>query len=619
MKAQPIGLVLLAALWAAAAPGVTVDRVEPPFWWAGMAHDRVQVLLYGPELGRCEVSLEHPGLALEEVTRVESPNYLFLTLRTDSALAPGTAALQLVHPGGERLTVPYVFREREAGSAERAGFSATDAIYLLMPDRFANGNPANDSVPSLRETAVNRAEPYGRHGGDLAGVLRHLDYFRDLGFTAIWMNPFQENDQASSSYHGYAITDLYRVDPRLGDHDSIRALAGAARAASLKLIMDVVPNHIGDGHWWMRDLPSPQWLNQIGTRPQTNHQRTTHLDPYADPDDARRMVEGWFVAEVPDLNVTHRLLGDYLIQNSVWWIEELGLSGLRVDTYSYPDRAYMRRWVDAILREYPRLNLVGEEWSVHPPSVAFWQRGSRHPSGYVGNLPSLFDFPAQQALVESLTAPERWNRGFVQLYEVAGFDFLYPDPGNLVIFAGNHDIERIFPQLGEDTALARNALVWLATFRGIPQFYSGDEILQTHPPGAGHGVLRGDFPGGWPGDAVDAFSGRNLPPGARAFQELVGRLFRWRATQKALHRGGFFHYAPENKTYAYFRVTPGEGVFVVLNYNPAPVTLDLARFHRWVRPGQEGRDVLADVPLVLPAALTLPPKEPFVFSFTRHP
>ncbi|KAF0094814.1 MAG: alpha amylase catalytic region [Puniceicoccaceae bacterium 5H] len=598
--------------------GATVSaaltHLEPANWWVGMEYPRLQILVHAPDIGETRPELDYPGVTLEEVVHVENPNYLFLYLEIAPHTEAGSFPIEFHRDGQVVERYDYALQARDSGSAERESFGPSDAIYLLMPDRFANGDPSNDSVAGMREQGVDRDEPYARHGGDLRGIINHLTYIEQMGFTALWINPVLENDQSNQSYHGYAITDFYRVDPRMGTLADYRELADTASDRDLKLIMDVILNHIGSEHWWMHDLPMRSWINDYPDYEITNHRRTTNQDPHAAPSDTERMVEGWFVPSMPDLNTRNPLLADYLIQNSIWWIETLGLSGLRIDTYPYPGKTFAAEWCQRVLQEYPSLNLVGEEWSYNPLVIAYWQRGKDNADGYEGHLPSLFDFPTQQAVLDALNHEESMNTGLVELYEALANDFVYADAHNLSVFLGNHDTSRYFVELGEDVGLAKNAVAWLATTRGIPQFYSGDEILMTHPEDGGHGLIRKDFPGGWEGDTTNAFAAEKMTEEAREFQEYVKILFNWRQAQTAVHHGRLTHYAPEHGTYVYFRHDDEQTVMVVLNKNPTPYDLDLSRFDAFLRGHTRARDVVGDTEIELGDTLTLQPKTPLILE-----
>jgi len=608
--AAAFGAVLLLAFAGAARAGAAagpVERVDPPSWWVGFASPELQLMVHGPGVAALVPSLDYRGVRLAAVTRAESPNYLFLKLVIDPGAAPGKVPIVFRRDGRVVARHDYPLAPRRPGARDRKGFDASDVIYLAMPDRFANGDPANDAPPGTLDH-VDRRDGSARHGGDLAGILAHLDYLERLGITQLWLTPVLENAQPKFSYHGYSITDHYRVDPRYGSNEDYRALAGAARARGIGLIADVVINHIGSHHWWMADLPARDWLSGGGSRALTNHAHTTVQDPYAAEIDRQRYIDGWFSPEMPDLHPMNALLGTYLIQNAIWWIEYADLSGLRVDTYSYTDKRFMAAFTERVLSEYPRLNIVGEEWRGDPAVVAYWQAGKANADGYVSHLPSLMDFPLQGALLRGLTLKDSWQGGFPALYERLADDFLYADPRNLVVFADNHDTDRLYAELGRDDALWRMAMVYVATMRGIPQILYGTEVLMANDRPGDDGDKRRDFPGGWPGDAVDAFSGRGLEPAVAAAQQFLRTLLTWRKGAPAVHHGSLRHYVPEDGVYVYFRALGAETVMVALNKGTAAARLDLARFRESLPRGAVGRDVLSGARVELNDELTVAPR-----------
>ena len=591
--------------FAARAHALEVERIEPANWWVGMVHHRVELMVHGAGIAATMPRIDRAGVTLVEVQRTDNPNYLFATVDVAADAAPGEVAIEFLERGKVVATKAWRIDAREPGSAQRRGFGNADAIYLVTPDRFADGDPSNDSVAGLRE-AANRANPNGRHGGDLAGIRRHLDYIASMGFTQLWITPVLENDQPEYSYHGYAITDLYRTDPRMGSNDDYRALSREAKAQGIGLVMDVVLNHIGSGHWWMRDLPARDWINHPDRYVETNHRRTTIQDPHAAPEDRAQFVQGWFARVMPDLNQRNPHLARYLIQNSLWWIETAGLSGIREDTFGYADADFLSAWGKAILDEYPGFSMVGEEWSPNPAIVAHWQRGKSNPDGHVPYMPSMMDFPVHIALRDALSRPEGWDSGWVEVYEALANDFLYPDPGALVVFAENHDTPRLLAQLDGDVALWKLAMAFVATTRGTPQFYYGSEVLLRGPKQRNDGELRADMPGGWAGDAASAFTGEGLGAEQRDAQEWVRALFQWRKRTPVLHDGGLVHYAPQDGVYVYFRYDGQDTVMVALNRNPRTTPLALARFARFLPAGVHARDALGGKPVALGTSLELP-------------
>lgn len=582
------------------------DRVEPAFWWVGFAEPRLQVLVHGRDVAGATPELAWPGVTLEGVTRVANPNYLFLNLRIAPDARPGRFRIGFRRDGRRVAACDYQLRARRPGSAQREGFGPRDAIYLLMPDRFANGDPANDRVPGYADR-VDRGDGGARHGGDLAGILAHLDYVAGLGFTQLWSTPLLENAAASFSYHGYAMTDLYAVDPRYGTLDDYLRLGREARARGVGLIMDMVVNHVGIDHWWLRDPPTPDWINGGGRFSPTNHAHTARLDPHAVAADRQAYEDGWFVATMPDLNQRNALLATYLIQNAIWWIELADLSGIRMDTYSYPNAQFMAQWTARVMREYPRFNVVGEEWNSSPAIVSYWQAGKHNADGYVSSLPSLMDFPVQHALELALAGPAKpaGQDGLRRLYETLSEDFQYPDPTRLVVFVDNHDLDRAYAQVGRDLGRLQTALAFIATTRGTPQLFYGTEVLLANDRPGDDGDRRRDFPGGWAGDPVNAFTGRGLSDAQREVQAYVRALFNWRRRTPVLHGGALSHYVPRDGVYVYVRHDATARVLVALNRNAADVPLDFSRYPEFVRAGDTAREALTGAPIDLTRPLLL--------------
>ncbi|WP_417359798.1 glycoside hydrolase family 13 protein [Gallaecimonas pentaromativorans] len=600
---------VLALLTATAAQAASLDKIEPANWWVGMKRPTVELMVYGKDIAKAKVTLApHAGVSLVKAEALESPDYLFVTL----AIAPKAKAGELdlaFEVAGQHFDRHYPLLARAPGSAMRQGFSQKDVIYLITPDRFANGDPGNDDVKGYGDKA-NRRLPGGRHGGDLKGVMDHLDYLEKLGVTQLWLNPVVENAMASYSYHGYSATDFYRVDPRFGANADYRALSQAAKARGMGLIIDVVLNHIGSNHPWVKDLPSQDWLNGTRFHP-TNHRRETLHDPHVAASDRAQFNDGWFVPSMPDLNQRNPHLATYLIQNSIWWVEYAGLSGIRIDTWSYSDQAFLAQWSAALMNEYPHLNMVGEEWSTNAAITSYWQRGNHPKDGYVSNLPSLMDFPLQEALIKGLTEPETWNSGISMLYQALANDFLYSAPNNLVVFADNHDMARVMTQLQGDRALWQMAMTFILTTRGIPQIFYGTELAMD-PKSSDHGVLRADFPGGWPGDKVNAFTGTGLDGGQRQALGFMQKLLNWRKTAPAIS-GRLVHYVPQDGVYSYFRLSPAQQVMVVMNKNDKAQTLDLGRFAE-LKGHQLGHEVLSGNTYSLTGTLTVPAKTAWVLE-----
>ncbi len=618
MRRALLALVLGLAAAAASAAGARVERIEPAHWWAGMKNTRLQLLVHGEGVAALEPAIEDPRARLRAVYRTANPNYLFLDLLLAPDAAPGRFGIDF--RAGDRTVVrrEYELLAREAGSAERRGFGPADVLYLAMPDRFANGDPGNDTISGFSD-AADRANPDGRHGGDLEGLRARLDHIAGLGFTQLWLNPVLESNQPRGSYHGYAITDFYRVDPRLGDNALYARLGREARARGLGLVMDVILNHAGSRHPWMRDLPDTDWINHGGTFSGTTHRRETLWDPHAAQSDVEAFADGWFVPAMPDLNQRHPLLATYLVQNTIWWIETAGLAGLRVDTLPYSDRAFLGPGYQRVLEEYPGLTIVGEEWSVDPAIVARWQQAAAPGDPGAPPPPALMDFPLQHAFARALTEPEGRETGLLRLYQALANDFLYADPGRLVVFPDNHDMSRIHTQLGASPARTKMAIAFFATVRGIPQFTWGGEILMANPATEAHGAIRQDLPGGWPGDAADAVTGAGLAPDARETQEYLRRLLAWRKGSRAVHAGGLTQYAPQDETFVFFRRDPRETVMVALNKAVAERRLDFARFAESVGGHARARDVLTGAEFALADGLVLPPESATILELSGAP
>ncbi|MEH0156026.1 glycoside hydrolase family 13 protein [Limibacter armeniacum] len=596
-----------------------IDRVEPTFWWTGMKNQDLQLMIYGEKISDLKPEVSYQGVTLKQAISVESPNYLFLDLHISPETNPGKFDILFKDVKGKTVKrYAYELKERSQKGEEYKGFDNSDVMYLITPDRFVNGNPDNDNVAGLKEQS-DRNFKGGRHGGDIQGIINSLDYIKDMGFTAIWVNPVLENDQETYSYHGYSTTDFYRVDPRFGTNEEYKQLSDQAASKDIKLIMDMILNHCGSEHWWMKDLPSSDWLNyQEGEFVQTNHKKAAILDPYASKIDKEKYFDGWFVKTMPDLNQRNPLMANYLIQNTIWWVEYLNLAGIRMDTYSYPDMDFMAEWTRRVMEEYPNFNIVGEEWSENPALVSYWQKGKENFNGYVSYLPSLMDFPLQGALKKSLQreAVQAYNGGLNTVYEMLANDFLYADPFNLVIFPDNHDMDRFFTQVNGDVGLFKMGVAYVLTMRGIPQLYYGTEVLMQNEGHPGdHGIIRTDFPGGWEGDKVNAFTGEGLSGEQKDAKEFVKRLLNWRKDNKAVQEGKLTHYAPENNDiYVYFRYNADEKVMVVLNKSKNNQTLKLDRFSQLLEGVTQGKDVISGKSFDMKDSIELTADSPMVLE-----
>ncbi|MBT8268607.1 MAG: cyclomaltodextrinase N-terminal domain-containing protein, partial [Bacteroidia bacterium] len=461
----------------------SLQRVEPPNWWIGFNDQFLQLMIHENKIGSANVSIDYPGIELKEVHRARSENYLFIDLEISERTKAGKFDIAFKFNDGSEKAHTYELKKRDNNAGDFVGFDSSDAIFLITPDRFSNGDPANDSFENLKQTGIDRNHDYKRHGGDIKGIINHIDYIHDLGYTAIWPCPLLINDMPEGSYHGYAITDLYNVDPRFGDLEDYLNLSSSLKEKGMKLIMDQVANHCGLEHWWMKDLPFDDWVNFQENYENnkadwnwertkfSNHRRTTNQDIYASEIDKKGMTDGWFVDAMPDLNQRNPFMAKYLIQNSIWWIETAKLGGIRQDTYPYPDKEFMSNWAGAIMKEYPEFNIVGEEWSYNPLLIAYWQEGAKNIDGYNSNLKSTMDFAMQQNVVDALNEEESWDKGLVKIYEGLANDFAYANPKSIMVFPDNHDKSRIFTQLKGDITNTKMALATYAVMPRILQVY----------------------------------------------------------------------------------------------------------------------------------------------------
>lgn len=597
-------LILCALAGAAAAQ--SIDHVEPPFWWSGMKDRNLQLMVHGAGIGATDPAIDYPGVTVRQVIHVPNKNYLFIDLQVAADAKPG--AFEIRFQGARPVSATYRLLPRAPGSAERRGFDTRDAIYLIMPDRWSNGNPANDTVKGMADKA-NRQLGWGRHGGDIQGIVNHLDYLAGMGFTQLWPTPLVENDMPEASYHGYAATDHYKIDPRYGSNDDYVRMVAQARKRGLGVIQDVVLSHIGLNHWWLKDLPTPDWINHGHFVP-TQHHRVSVQDPYASEEDKRNFTTGWFAPHMPDMNQTNPLVANYLIQNNIWWIEYAGLSGLRVDTFGYSDSAFLTQYTRRIMDEYPNFTMVGEEWNKSPNVVSHWQAGKVNFDGYRAYMPSMMDFPLTEAMRNALA---NQDEGFNDVYELLSMDYLYPHPEKLVLFDGNHDTARMFSVVNEDVGLWKIDLAYLMTMPRIPQFYYGTELqMPSTVKVRDDSSYRRDFPGGWAGDKVDSFTGAGLTPQQRAAQDYVRKLVNWRKSEPVIHHGKMMHYGAENGTYVYFRYDATKRILVAFNKNDKEAALPAARFHEMLAAGAAGTDVMTGRKVDFSKEIRLAPKSALI-------
>lgn len=571
-----------------------IQRVEPPFWYAGMHNPELQILFYGKNIAENEITVSN-NISIKEIKKTENPNYVFVTIDTKN-----TKAQDFVFSFSKNqkvtFTHKYSLKQRRANSAERKSYDASDMIYLIMPDRFANGNPKNDSEKSVAEKA-DRNNPSGRHGGDIEGVIQNLDYIKELGATALWPTPLCEDNDSQGSYHGYGQSDVYKIDPRYGTNEDYLRLSSELHKRDMKLIMDYVTNHWGAAHWMMNDLPTYEWIHQFPGYAQTNYRMTTQFDTNASKIDSKMCMDGWFVRSMPDLNQSNPLLLNYLTQNAIWWIEYADLDGFRVDTYSYNDKEGIAKWTKAITDEYPSFNIVGEVWMHDQAQMAYWQKDSKLAAiqNYNSYLPSVMDFTLHNATSVAFNENQAaWDKGLIKVYENFANDFLYPNINNILTFVENHDTNRFNEIYKKDFKKYQMAMTLIATVRGIPQLYYGSEIGMAGNKSDGDAAIRLDFPGGWKGDTNNAFTkpGRNAEQ--EKFFDFTSKLFQWRKTNEAVHSGKTTHYIPEDNVYVYFRYTNSKTVMVVINNSEKNQTIKTNRFQENIQNSSAGKDVLTN-------------------------
>ena len=592
-----------------------LNRVEPPHWWIDFKASNLQLLVNDEAIGSSTPEIKYAGVTIEKVTKGDSPNYLFIDLKLGTKTKAGQFDIVFTFEDGSKKTHTYELKSRLKEEEEFKGFDSSDVVYLITPDRFANGDPSNDINHELKEKAIDRSNDYARHGGDIKGITDHLDYIHDMGFTAIWPNPLLINDMAQWSYHGYAITDYYRVDPRFGTLEEYINLADEARNKGIKIIMDQVANHCGLGHWWMNDLPFEDWVNyqeRFENEEKTiysNHRRTINQDIYASDQDKEGMTDGWFVDSMPDLNQRNPFMAKYIIQNSIWWIETLGLGGIRQDTYPYPDKQFMSDWAGAIMNEYPNFSIVGEEWSYNPLLIAYWQTGANNKDGYESNLESTMDFAMQSLISQAMKEEESWDKGLVKIYEGLANDFAYPNPQKIMVFNDNHDMSRIFTQMDLEIVPTKMAISYVLTIPRIPQIFYGTEILMEDSAKPGdHGLIRTDFPGGWQDDVVNAFTGDGLTPEQLDMQSFMKTILNYRKSSQAIQQGRTIHFAPKDGIYVLSRIYKEEVVVHILNKNEKAYDLDLERFKELGLEGKSLKNIITGQTFSWGDAITLEEK-----------
>ena len=576
-----------------------VEKIEPPFWWSNMKNPELQLVVYGNNIAKYDVSISD-NIKIINIRKTENPNYQFITVSTKN-INPGNINITLSEKGKKIQTLAYEFKQRRENSSIRDGFDSSDAMYLIMPDRFANGNPNNDSTADTAEKA-DRANPGGRHGGDIQGVIDHLDYINDLGFTSLWSTPLLEDNEPVYSYHTYAQSDLYKIDSRFGTNEDYKRLASEMHKRDMKLIMDYVTNHWGSKHWMIQDLPTKDWIHywENGEKgfQRSSYRMSTQFDSNASQHDSHACMDGWFDTTMPDMNQSNPLLLKYITQNAIWWIEYADLDGFRVDTYSYNDKEAIAKWTKAIMDEYPNFNIVGEVWMHNQSQMAYWQKDSKVGAidSFNSYLPSVMDFTLHDAVTVMFNEEEKWSwdKGMIRAYDNFTNDFLYPDINNILVFAGNHDTNRINEIYKSDINKYKLVMSLIATVRGIPQFYYGDEIGMLGDKNAkGDGDIRRDFPGGWQGDAINAFTAQGRTDSQNSYYNFTKKLFNWRKSKDVIHNGKTMQYVPQNNVYVYFRYNDSERVMVVLNNSTDAQSLELSRFAEMIKESKYGQEILS--------------------------
>ena len=612
---------------------VKIDKIEPANWFVGMKDASLQLMVYGQGIKTAEVTTDYPGVKIDSLVRLDSPNYLLVYMNVKDA-QPGTMNL-LFQQGKQKKKVAYELKVREKKGEERIGFSNADVLYMLMPDRFASGRSDNDQIKGMRPYKNDRSEPSLRHGGDLEGIRQHLDYFKELGVTALWFTPVLENNSPDnglfSTYHGYATTDYYRVDPRFGSNEEYRRLCDEAHEKGLKIVMDMIFNHSGFEHPWVKDMPTKDWLNTpewlkgtnlddqtqmtVGDHYlQTSYKLTPVVDPYASKVDMRETVDGWFVPTMPDLNQRLTWVMDYLIQNSIWWIETVGIDGIRMDTYPYADADGMARWMKRIHREYPHFNTVGETWVTEPAYTAAWQKDSKL-SNRNSYLPTVMDFAFYDRINQAKhEETDDWWKGFNRIYNSLVYDYLYPNPSSVMAFLDNHDTDRFLGN-GKDSTALKQALALLLTINRIPQLYYGTEILMNGTKEKTDGNVRQDFPGGFPGDSKNAFTREGRTKAENAMFDWLSRLLHWRQGNEVITKGSQTQFIPYKGIYVIARQYQGKTVLTILNGKRSQATMAVERYSEAIGNHTQAKDVLTGTTYQLSKDLVLQPRQVLVLEF----
>ncbi|WP_298732466.1 glycoside hydrolase family 13 protein [uncultured Chitinophaga sp.] len=568
-----------------------LERIEPANWWTGMKHPFLQLIVHGNNIAQRDVALQYPGVTLKAVHKAENPNYLFLDLDISAGTAPGTFPIRFIKKGEKELRYTYELKARDH-AAKAQGVTNADLIYLIMPDRFANGDKNNDIVKGMQQTTLNRDSMYYRHGGDIQGIINHLDYLQELGVTALWLNPVLENDQPAASYHGYAATENYKIDRRYGTNELYKQLIDELHKRGMKMIKDLVHNHIGSQHWTMRDLPSKDWVHQWPVFTKSNFKEQTVYDPYAAAADKQLMTDGWFDGHMPDMNQANPYVRNYFTQSHIWWVEYAGVDGFRLDTYGYNDPGYMKEWGEAVKAEYPQLTFFGETFVRGTVNQAVFTQGNTMNLGFDTQLPGVTDFQYLWAITDLVSGKTSAQDGVTGIYNTLAKDFVYQDPTRNVVFLDNHDLSRFFSVTGENVAKYKMALAGLLTTRGIPQLYYGAEILMKNFCNP-DGLVREDFKGGWPGDKEDKFTSAGRTAAENEVFEYLRALANYRRQNAVLQNGRMMQYVPENGVYVYFRYNEAKTVMVIMNGDDKAQELSTHRFTERIGSFSKGLDVIS--------------------------
>ena len=573
---------------------IEVKHLDPAFWWAGMKNNELQILMYGDDIADCNVSIDSKSATIKEVVKLDNPNYILLYLDLTNAKSE-KFNIELKR-GKERKTISYELKERKPNSSSREGFNSGDVLYLIMPDRFANGDTSNDKIKGMLDQRVDKDAQDARHGGDFKGIQDHLDYIDDLGVTAIWLNPILENDQPGGSYHGYATTDYYKADPRFGSNDEFVQLVDESHKRGMKIVMDMIFNHCGSEHFFFKDRPSKDWFNHSEGYIQTSYRTAPQFDPYTSDYDKDLAVDGWFVESMPDLNQRNRHVAKYLIQNSIWWIEYGGIDGIRQDTHPYADYDMMSEWCKEVTEEYPDFNIVGETWLGNNVGVAYWQKDSKLAYPKNSNLKTVMDFPLQ-SIVNSAFDQETnmWDSGLSRIQDYLSQDVVYEDPSNLLIFLDNHDTSR-FANTEEKVANIdryKQAMVFLLTTRGIPQIYYGTEILMVGDKSGGDGLVRQGIPGGWKGDKQNAFKRDGRTNAQNEAYDFAKKILDWRKGNDVIAKGTLRHFSVPESVYVYERKLGNKSYVVILSGSDENKNITLSHYKE-VLPSSQARDIITD-------------------------